>query len=222
MFPLALHSGLGSAGWFFHPARCLLGWSFPKSIFTQVSRASAEVAGTGGWPEHLWLHVIPAAGALHRATQGFRRPRPKRTDPGTQMFVKAVCPEHLLPSQWPKQVTCPVPEFTCEEEGWQSAETTDAQTHHSQEKPCMQQSVNCHGSPRMKRSFQLGRRREGSQSLIHLTSISPECRCWGFGMDTTAELLLLRAIIVHVQIRQFQMMTSTIRKTKLPNRAESQ
>lgn len=41
-------------------------------------------------------------------------------------------------------------------------------------------------------------------------------------MDATAELLLLRAIIVRVQIGQFQMTTSTIRKTKLPNRAESQ
>lgn len=41
-------------------------------------------------------------------------------------------------------------------------------------------------------------------------------------MDETAELLLLRAIIVHMQIRQFQMMTSAIRKTKQPNRAESQ
>lgn len=48
IFPLALHSGVGSAGWFFHPARCFLGWKVPKSLFTQTSGASAEVAGTGG------------------------------------------------------------------------------------------------------------------------------------------------------------------------------
>ena len=50
-------------------------------------------------------HVSTVARPLYRVTQDFKRQCPKRTDPRIQMFTKALCPAHLLPSHWPKHVS---------------------------------------------------------------------------------------------------------------------
>ena len=63
----------------------------------------------GGWNEGmtgtLVPHVSTAARPLYRVTQDFKRQCPKRTDPSIQIFIKALCPAHLLPSHWPKHVS---------------------------------------------------------------------------------------------------------------------
>lgn len=98
IFPLALHSGLGSAGWFFHPCQVSSGWKAPKSIFTQTSGASAEVAGTRD--DCTLVPPCHHSSFIHRVTQDFKRQHPKRTDPSIQICTKASSPAHL-PRQFP-------------------------------------------------------------------------------------------------------------------------